>query len=355
MAQVQAHDREGTDLPELHRLLHNPSFVIWDSRHHYTWASAWDENGLFIRGAGWIDPQAMKRNLTEPLPPPLQLEGNYVGFTMWFEGNFGHYLDDHLPSIAYLRTQVPTDTKFLLLDTPLARSTFQLLDEGFYRRIVWIQEQQPVQVSGSLHVSVVHPGYPLMWGCQRPYDYLRHWIRQQLPRVPARRRVVFYSRGGQDTIHGRVLDPEQQQIVVAKIQQAMIDYQRPEQELVIFSGMDAQGNTLAQQEQYALFRSAKTIIGPHGAGILGNLIWVDPVPPTCHDRVQLLEFIPGADSTQVQPMYHSLHMRWRRWPVDFHAILYTRDSTPQVTRIDLGDFDTALHAMWARESAVTHF
>eukprot|EP00540_Astrosyne_radiata_P003107 CAMPEP_0116837614 /NCGR_PEP_ID=MMETSP0418-20121206/8747_1 /TAXON_ID=1158023 /ORGANISM="Astrosyne radiata, Strain 13vi08-1A" /LENGTH=109 /DNA_ID=CAMNT_0004467509 /DNA_START=340 /DNA_END=666 /DNA_ORIENTATION=+ len=99
-------------------------------------------------------------------------------------------------------------------------------------------------------------------------------------------------------------------------------------------------------EQFKIFRRAKTIIGPHGAGMLGNLLWVDPFPGSCSNRVQALEFIPGQESTQVQPLYHSMHMRWRNWPVDFHTILFSKDSTQETTKINLRDLDDALDSMW---------
>mmetsp|Transcript_6090 Transcript_6090/g.10620 ORF Transcript_6090/g.10620 Transcript_6090/m.10620 type:complete len:96 (-) Transcript_6090:19-306(-) len=87
--------------------------------------------------------------------------------------------------------------------------------------------------------------------------------------------------------------------------------------------------------------------------MLGNLMWVDPRPEECQNRVQALEFIPGDESTQVQPLYHSMHMRWRIWPVDFNVLLYTKESTPKITKINLQDLDDALEGMWGPTTTTT--
>ena len=335
---VVGHDRVKEDLPQLKKIT-NATFAIWDSQRHYTEASAWTQDGSFVmEGPGWIEPKSKK--------PTHVLIGNHVGYTTWFAGIFGHHYDDHLPSIAYLRTQVPKDYKFILLDTKLGRAVLKFLDPDFYQRVVWVQEHDVVLVLGNLYVTRIHPTYPLMWGCNRPYDYLRAWIQEKKPDVPTERNVVFYSRASSDTTHGRVLDKQLEQQILQRIRNAMVKYNRPEKDIVVFTGQDENGKTLSVEEQFRIFRSAKTIIGPHGAGMLANLLWVDPRPMDCHNRVQALEFIPGEESTQVQPLYHSMHMRWRNWPVDFNVLLFTKQSTPKITRINLDDFDDALEGMW---------
>ena len=352
------------DLPKLVRRRQqqqgggNQRFAIWDCRHDYCHASAWDDTSYFqpTEGGGdaknpWSQPDLVQKHR----PADRVVRGTHVAFTAWFEGNFGHYFDDHLPSIAYLKSQVPPDTRFLLQDRPLSRNVLRFLDPLFYhQRIEWIQEDEIVEIQdGDLLVSQA-AAMPLFFGCCRPYDFLRHWIHQQHPLVPPneQRRVVFYSRASSDTGHGRVLDATQEQQAIAMVKKAMVQYQLPPQtELLVFTGQNSQGETLAVEEQFAIFRSARTIVGPHGAGLMGNLAWIDPLPRSCERRVQLLEFIPGPHSTAVQPLFHSVYLRWRVWPVEIHNILYTKESSGLHTYIDLNDLRQALHGMWGQSSS----
>jgi hypothetical protein len=103
-----------------------------------------------------------------------------------------------------------------------------------------------------------------------------------------------------------------------------------------------------------VFRAANVIIGPHGSGLGGNLVWTNPFASSCKERTQLLEFIPGQESAQVQSLYvtyvsittddcHMImfsthhdrlptplthfHLNWfrqfpnyRKWPLDYHSI-----------------------------------
>lgn len=36
----------------------------------------------------------------------------------------------------------------------------------------------------------------------------------------------------------------------------------------------------------------------------------------------------------------------RKWPLDYHSVLYTKESTPKTTYIDIGALDDALGDMW---------
>jgi hypothetical protein len=76
------------------------------------------------------------------------------------------------------------------------------------------------------------------------------------------------------------------------------------EELVIFDGQE-NGKTMSIAKQFQIFRSASTVIGPHGSGFGGNFAWTNPFPTNCEERVKLLEFIPGQDSASVQRMYAS--------------------------------------------------
>jgi len=162
----------------------------------------------------------------------------------------------------------------------------------------------------------------------------------------------------------------------------MVKYKRPEK-FLIFSGQIG-GKTLDYMTQFMVFRAASTIIGPHGSGLGGNLVFTNPFASSCNERTQLLEFIPGQESAQVQSLYvtyvsisrqgsdvmmlsshpdqqpTSLTLyfilitfrqfpNYRKWPLDYHSILYTANSTGQTTYINLQDLDDALDAMWGND------
>lgn len=330
------------DLPAIHSFT-DATFIIWRSDFK-SFASAYNATHE-MEGEGW------RPRPEEEYGEPIVLEGDYIAYTAWYEGNFGHFFDDHMPSIAYLRTQFNWNTKILLMDTKLSRDVMRYLDPQFEQeRIVWIPERRPIKVTGSLHVN--RPvETPLMLGCQRPYDFMRHWVVTRFPTVPQKRTVLFYSRHSKSTFHGRVVDRELEKQLINAVREAMVIYNRSEEELVVYTGEDEQGNQLSIEEQHKIFRSAKTIIGPHGAGMLGNMIWADPMPGKCERRVQVLEFIPSPESRVVQPAYQSLFIRWRTWPVEFHTILYSAQSTSDLTFVNIGDFKDALQGMWGTREA----
>uniref|UniRef100_A0A7S1D4R6 Glycosyltransferase 61 catalytic domain-containing protein n=1 Tax=Cyclophora tenuis TaxID=216820 RepID=A0A7S1D4R6_CYCTE len=340
------------DLPKI-QVLEKANYYVHRSGRNPQ-AVAWTDDKNYVQGPGWVTMDELEPPLLREPKVDRVLVGNYVAYTSWFEGNFGHYLDDHLPSIAYLRKELPLSIKFLLLDTKLSRSVLKFLDPYFYQnRIEWIRLREIVRVEGNLTVSIP-VSIPLMHGRGRPHQYLREWVNEQHPVVPEKRAIVFYSRSSVDTHHKRIVDRKHERQVVDTVRAAMTRYHRRE-ELVVFDGSvfnreSRNYTTMSIAEQFRIFRSAKTIIGPHGAGMLGNLVWVDPFPPTCHDRVQVLEFIPGPESEQVQAVYRSLFIRWRSWPVDFSVLLYSKESTHDKTFINLDNLNDALEGLWGKQN-----
>lgn len=332
---TESRNKEGFDIPVI-KTMTNASFAIWLSNRQSR-ASAWKFAEGSVVGPGWEPPLDTS--------PHRILHGDYVGFTSWFEGRFGHYMDDHLPTIAYLKSKLPESTKFLLLHTPLSKSVLEFLDPEFAdTRVEWVKRREVVKVIGKLTVTIPYK-IPMQWGCCRPYEYLREWIHQQHPSVPKNRKVIYYSRNSPSAKHLRKVEVELEQRVIATIRISMRKYGM-ESDFVVFDGLDENGDLMSTKQQFDLFRSARTIIGAHGAGMLGNLAWVDILPGSCQNRVQVLEFIPGPDSAAVQAQYQSLYYRWRHWPVEFNNILYTKESDSDTTFVDLSDLQDALDGMW---------
>jgi hypothetical protein len=331
---VRSKNIDGRDVPHLTTLQGLSHYALWKSGKDPQ-ASAWNKTRE-VEGPGWVKPQETVEHEV--------LQGDYVAHFSWFEGVFGHIYDDSLTQIAYLKSLVPETTKWILTDTPLARNVLDFLDPEFSKRIYWVKMGIPVSVNGTLTVAVM-PKIPLFSGCCRPYDHLRKWVAETHPNKTAEKKIVYYSRDSTDTRHMRKVEAYFEQRILTRIRQAMIRHGVKE-ELIVFNGQDTEGKTMSIKDQYDIFRAARTVIGPHGAGMLGNIMWTDPLPETCDSRVQVIEFVPGLNSTQVHPIYRSLFIRWRRWPLDFHVLLYTSNSTKESTFIDLDTLDEALDDVW---------
>ena len=343
-----------SDIPKLTVLDNNPKFAVWKpQRNYHVEQSAWNDDGC-VEGGTWSKPKALGRN---GQPSLILDDTDYVAYHSWFQGNFGHFVHDHLPTIALLKAFVPPTTKFLLMETNVTKNVLTMLDPQFVKtRVVWIRYNQVVQIRGGHTLTVSTPNsMPAAGGCCRQFDYMRQWVAALHPdhhpdlTHERKKTVLYYKRGGSsDTHHGRVLDPNHETQIVRHIRDAMTKYNRPE-EFAIFSGQ-WEGKTMEVVNQFAMFRTASAIIGPHGSGIGGNFIWTNPYVRNCKDRVKLLEFIPGEESKQVQVMYATYFMNWRKWPLEYHSLLYTKESTFDTTYINLQDLDDALDAMWGPHS-----
>eukprot|EP00543_Licmophora_paradoxa_P001773 CAMPEP_0202450846 /NCGR_PEP_ID=MMETSP1360-20130828/9394_1 /ASSEMBLY_ACC=CAM_ASM_000848 /TAXON_ID=515479 /ORGANISM="Licmophora paradoxa, Strain CCMP2313" /LENGTH=140 /DNA_ID=CAMNT_0049069255 /DNA_START=52 /DNA_END=471 /DNA_ORIENTATION=+ len=138
----------------------------------------------------------------------------------------------------------------------------------------------------------------------------------------------------------RFIRPDIENEIISRITDAMQRQGRKE-DLIIFNGFYPGGQRMTSYEQFLLFKDATTIIGPHGSGISGNLLWTNPKPRDCDDRVKVLEFIGGRDTISeaspddVNATVHS-HWLWMRgWPLDYHHIMYAPNSTREELIIDL--------------------
>jgi hypothetical protein len=209
-----------------------------------------------------------------------------------------------LPTIAYLKSIVPETTRFLLVDGGVERKFLEFLDPEFYKRIGWINRDVVYHIKGSLTVAIP-VSIPIVNGCCMGWDPLREWLANVHPddlEDPKKKLIVYYTRSGTtNTHHGRIVEANHEAQIIEHIQAAMVKYKRPEQ-FIVFSGQ-TRGKTLDYVVQFTVFRAANVIIGPHGSGLGGNLVWTNPFASSCKERTQLLEFIPGQESAQVQSLY----------------------------------------------------
>jgi len=311
-------------------------------------ASAWDPNtNVAVKGPWFHYPD----NLMIQTENVIELEGDFVSYNTWIRGNYAHFLFDWLPTISYLRIAYPETTKIILAYDKLSEKILKFLDEDFSNnRVQWVEVNQVYQIKGKLTVTTPKK-IPETIGCHkdecRGWDPMRQWIAEKHPEKIEKKHVLFYRRGGATTTGKRVLDPTLEKIVLEHIRQKLIRHGRNE-EIKIFTGEDENGNTLSMEDQFTIFRGASTIIGPHGSGISGNFAWTDPFPSNCEERTQLLEFVPSRENSGIHALYADSFGEIRKWPLDFHALLYSNEYSDEYeyTQINLQDFDNALDAMW---------
>jgi hypothetical protein len=304
---------------------------------------AFDEEDEYFKTRTWVPREKYDFLATKE----TVLTGNAAALFGFYPTNFGHCLHDNFPLLAWLRNIVPHSTTFILPDSDAYRNLIDFIDPTFSERVYFYGSNEIVTVEkGTL--TVVQAGTLLIGKYGNTlFRYYRHWIYQHHNKVypDEEKHIIFHTRGGPEAGHGRRLDLQHEQDVLAMIHSAMKRYGRKEK-LVIFSGTNDQGERLSYPEQMSIFRRATTIIGPHGSG-LANVIWTDPFPTGCDKRVQMLEFIPGRRSAQVQsPIYNGYYWVMRGMPVDWHQLLYASNSTAETTFIRLDDLEQALDSMW---------
>ena len=280
-----------------------------------------------------------------PWTPHLTVSGPHVFFLSWFTGNYGHFLVDHMPSIAWLREQVSSDTRFLLLNNALTQTLLKWFDVDFYNRIEWISEGQLVQVKGDLMVlnrTDYKNTHPTLISSFHRWSESRAPFLIPGPKKQTRTSIVYYSRGGQSTFHGRVVDKLHEQEILKLIRQYMKKHHRSE-ELVVFDGY-LNGTVMSFQQQYELMQSASVLIGPHGAGMCNSVFLA---AGDCAHRPKMLEFTCGwSENCLVQDggaLRSSYFLQASAPWLEYHQVKYDATlSTERKTFVDLDSFELAL-------------
>lgn len=346
------------DLPPLH-YLKNGNYVIWSDGCTCN-QSAWNEQQI-IEGSGWSDPfeiqekdkenclyyadQLWDRHKNEDFkknPKRRSLKGNYVGFHSWWSNAYGHVIHDSLPLLAYLKASVDNSFKFLILNQSNIKNILKAFDKDFYNRVEWIELGEVISVEGDLIVPT--PDHCPCIMANNLMSYLLDWISISSPKPIERNNIIFYTRHNVADL--RVLNLENEKDIIASLKKFLID-NKINGNLIIFSSKDENGNTLSVEEQISIFRSANTIIGPHGTG-LSNITWCDFDNNT---PIKLLEFCAGplGYSAHVQQPFAGFQTLLKGLPMQHHMVLYEPHSTPTETFIDLKDFNAALTKIFLNE------
>lgn len=317
----------------------------------------------------WIKPTEEDR----VRPTNRIFQGDSVTFISWFMGNYGHFLHDHLPIIAWLREILSPKVKILLLHHPLHEEILKTVDAQFVNdRVEWVRPQELIQVNDGILATLIlkhipHRTAQTVESLGRWLNEAHHFRRSSRNLVDSNRNIIYYTRGGSaDTHHGRVVERSHEADIIALIQSKMRECKRSEK-FIIFNGQK-EGKTMKIQDQFELFRGANTVIGPHGSG-LANIVWMNPSAISAQresafaKRPVVLEFLLGPDSAHVHPpckgckglpftrTYYQLFstIPW----VDYNHLLYAANSTEATTFIDLDTLEMALSNIWCKRDGRT--
>ena len=311
----------------------------------------------------------------------MTIYGHAFAFREWWVDAPSHFLFDHLPVIAWLRSimregSMGGEDGVLILDDIEANKRFMnYFDDDFAQSIIWIKEGQTVCTSSELIYPIYREdqvmerqqekllpgtwirgsieGRPPFGAIRLPafVDLLREWISERAPVLISNPQpvVLYYVRGNWS--NGRQMEVYQDSILVERLRKKLLDCGRKEK-VVIFTGRNENGTTsLTLEEQFVLFHSATMFVGPHGGGA-ANIIFMKArdikTGSMCRCRPQVIEFVPGVRSGHVHWAFASYydHYYGPSW-VEYHMLQFETNSTGALTSIDLYEWDIMIRAVFA--------
>ena len=142
-----------------------------------------------------------------------------------------------------------------------------------------------------------------------------------------------------------------------------------DERLVIFSGKDEDGNTLAINEQFDLFSSAETVIGPRGMDSRCNSLHRPKVIEFVSSERSKVSTATSGNILKLSSIFSFINLNgvlwkelfqqvqngsfWGYWYlfgslqwIDYHQVYYTLDSTDDNVLIDQEVFIDTLYSIW---------
>lgn len=335
----------------------NASLVVWGNRQ-YTRNSIWNDNDI-ITGTGWVHPHEINNldkqcfllpgckstgerdwNLyrdtgRKEIDSTQTFNGNWLFFPAWQPDNYSHVITDNLPYLHYFLDQVREkhgpDVKLMLPHGHPLKNIIGI-DLELYKNTIWLRNNRKFIINGNL-ITTTPIKYPCVMYTKMQPSYV-NWLDRVLPSVDKIENVIYYSRTNAG--HGRALAPENEAKIIDCIKHKMKEMKIPGK-LIIFTG-----NKVGVHEQINTFRSAHTIIGPHGTGIV-NYMW------TCSNTrkapVNLLEFICDDETSYIQHEYNGYHHVSPGANVNWGHVIYTALSTKYKTYVDVNHVGYAIEKL----------
>jgi capsular polysaccharide biosynthesis protein len=307
-------------------------------------ATATDRTCLLVRPAhGTLELCLSHSNYGDQRPLDSALSGPILVANLPFAASYGHVFNDVLPALLAHEAN-PAFRHVLTAATPLLEGLIALLELRFSRVRLLHDGEELYLDAGAVTVDNHQPYH-------RRDPALAAALKAEVERTMARlhprleaRTLLYYSRSGSgDVHHQRAMEPANE----AAILELLAAHARAQGlELVIFNGQ-RDGVTLPLAEQAALFRSARMVVGPHGAG-LANLLWLNP-----QAHCAICEFTSGSQamiwgrypfSKNFNTLYGGLIGQFSRYAL----IPFTPASSVASTAIDLADLREFL--AWASQA-----
>jgi hypothetical protein len=188
-----------------------------------------DFQGCLPKVSAWNDKHAIvdaDLNLVHPdrdlefdqKPEQKSIIGDHIYFSVWFPGNYGHILHDHLPFIAWLKEKIDPEVKFLLLYHQVLEDILNIVDPTFIAsRVTWINYSNIYHVTkGRLTIFVnAYVNRNLFF-----IESLRSWfLASNLDHraLPTNQTVIYYTRNGPGTNNGRIIDSNHENDIISVI------------------------------------------------------------------------------------------------------------------------------------------
>ncbi|CEG00897.1 Glycosyltransferase AER61, uncharacterised [Ostreococcus tauri] len=317
-----------------------------------------------------------------------ELSGAVVVHRDWWFTAHAHFIYEHLPVIAWLRSVLSSvlssglaSTKALLLDDISSNREFmEFFDAEFAARILWVKRDSTVCIRGTIFYPVYKhdffdfkgnseskyetanwtpnslegrpTGAPRAFGHPIFIELARNWIleRSEALNLTQNESVALYYVRGASAGNGRKMNEQNEQQLVHSLTTKLKACGRPEK-VVVYDGQHEDGAPMSQKEQFLLFRSASLFVGPHG-GAFAMILFMPHLRndeiTSCLSRPQVVEYIAGPRSAQVQwafASYYSLYFA-PSW-VEYHIIQFTSNSTASETYVDMDEWEVASRAIFA--------
>lgn len=312
---------------------------IWTNSHAEIWAN----------DQVWIDQDHSFWNWNtslSKLPCDIVIRDHWIfEHHDFFPDNYGHFLHDHMPAIAFSRKLLHQGSKILTQASPLGHQFLSWLEPEFLSEIIFAVPGQVVCIPGILTGYILRPHHLL-----HQTTAFHQWLHSIKPRPINRDVVIYYSRSSPTVRHRRKMGQKQESQIISEIRK-QISLNNWSVSLIIFTGESEDGSLMSFGDQFDLFSRAILIVGPHGSGMT-NILYV-PAPDTCRCRTQVIEFTGGPRSEQVQ---HAIFGKtyWyleslAPW-VQYHHLLFSPESTPSTTTINMNEFERAIELIFRQIS-----
>jgi len=240
--------------------------------------------------------------------------------------NYGHCLHDVLPKLMWEDINSKYD-KIYTCGSPMIESLIDLLDIKFKKTIF---VDQDFQIHSENIILENHTAYHIR--DTRKNKIIKECIDKKISNLKKspKKLLIYCSRNdSSDVCHGRKMNQDTEDIIIDLLQTYCKDNDLT---FFFFNGQE-NGETMSHEKQLELFRCAKIVIGPHGSA-MANVVYLDP-----KNKPRVCEFTSG---TQVQvhgdifnKHYNALFGFVFGPEYQYYLIPFTKDSTPEVTDIDI--------------------